>query len=190
MELTKLVFRQGAPIKPLIEAMGVVPVIAIVAAMIDRYCSQFNVSKNMNQTQIEDLAADLVLGFKTRQGNSVMLEELAIFFDRAAKGEFEKKGKKLVPFDRIDRGLIEEMLDVYFETDRTQAVWAIEDELNARRVEPEPSDTLRLSGPASPEPVSVGDMYTRLAGQPDKMRLAKMFNELEERYGEGAKNEQ
>lgn len=181
--LSKLVIQEGTPIKPLIQHLGVIAITSLIAAMIDGYCQQFNISKNMSQRQIEDLALDLCLNFKDRKGNSVMLEELAVFFDRAGKGEFYRNGKKLVPFDRIDRQIIEEMMDVYFEEERTAAIWALQDEKEALKrgtIE----DSPRISEGAETDPVPFKDIYLNMAGTGPKFALAKLMNELHKKYGE------
>jgi hypothetical protein len=89
--------KNGTPVKQLFQELGAVKSIFLLGEMIRNYCAQFNVSKNMTPEQIESLAADLYLDFKDRPGNSVMLEELAVFFDRAIRGEFydPKTGKKI-----------------------------------------------------------------------------------------------
>lgn len=180
-----LALKEGTPVKALIQVMGLLPITAVIGAMIDGYCQQFNVSKNMTARQIEDLAIDLATMFNNRKGNSVMLEELAIFFDRLGKGDFvDASGKKLIPFDRIDRGLIEAAMDIYFETDRTQAVWKMEDEKRIKMQEVPPAEDFRLSNEGGiTEPQPIGDIYTDLAGKPGAIPLAKMLNELNEKYG-------
>lgn len=183
LELSKLVIKEGTPLKPLIETLGVIAITSIIAAMIDGYCQQFNISKNMTQRQIEDLALDLCLNFKVRKGNSVMLEELAVFFDRAGKGEFSRNGKKLVPFDRIDRQIIEDMMDVYFEEERTAAIWALHDEREALKrgtIE----DTPRLTDAPEAAPLPFKDIYLNMAGEGPKFALAKLMNELHQKYGD------
>lgn len=186
-EVALAVIKTGAPVKVLAAELGAVKTIYLLSEIVRRYCSQFNVSKNMTPDQIEDLAAEMYLDFKDRKGNSVMLEELIIVFDRAAKGEFcdPDTGKKIVPFDRIDRGLIESFLDVYFETDRTAAIWQIEDEREKlKRLKPPPGEDFRLSNEGgAAEPTPLKDIYSNLAGKPGALPLAKLMKDMEQKYG-------
>lgn len=191
MALSLQVLKTGTPFKIIARELGAVKSIFLISEVLRNYCGQFNVSKNMTPDQIEDYAAEMYLDFKDRNGNSVMLEEIIIVFDRAAKGGFSdpKTGKKIVPFDRIDRTLLDQILDVYFEVDRTQAIHAIEDQLNDKRRTPADDDAKRLEGATFPEGTTIGDIYTTLAGQPDKMRLAKLLNEMEVKYGQQSENQ-
>jgi hypothetical protein len=180
LSLSKAVILEGAGLKPLLETFGFIPVYSLIAAMIDNYCSKFNVLRNMTQSQIEDLAADLTLDFKKREGTDITLEELTIFFDRAAKGEFIRNGKKLVPFDRIDRGLIEDLLDFYFETDRTAAVWNVQDERENKIKEAQLTAKAEQEArnAAADAPKSIDELIK------GKSHLtAKGLKELHEKYG-------
>lgn len=189
-EIALATIKKGTPFKELARELGAVKTIFLISEIIRNYCSQFNVSKNMTPDQIEDYAAEIFLDFRDRVGNSVMLEEIVIAFDRAAKGEFcdPRTGKKLIPFDRIDRTLLDQFLDVYFEQDRDKAIQAIEDERNNKARTPDGEDLPRMLQ-AGAAPVSITDIYTSLAGQPDKLKLAKLLKEMEEKYGESTQPE-
>lgn len=178
-ELTIATIQRGSALRDVIAAVGVENVIFLVAVMIRNFCQQYNVSKNMSQDQIEDLAGDLVLDFKDR-GNQVRLEELAIFFDRAAKGEFNQDGKSLV-FDRIDRGVIELMLDRYFEQDRTAAVWQLMDERSKQHTDGVPI-LPRTSGRVKTNP---DDGYKEVPTINDliSVDLQNDLDKLEKKYG-------
>jgi hypothetical protein len=186
--------RKGVPIKSVSTDLGPVKTIFLITEIIRRYCSQFNVNKNMTPDQIEDLAGELYLMFVDRLGNSVMLEELITVFDRAARGDFlNQQGKKIIPFDRIDRTLIEEFLDVYFETDRTQAIWQLEDDKrNAMENQlnekyggapvQHPRETPLIVLDKQGNDVTPKNIYD-LAGTGAKFTMAKTLKQLHEKYG-------
>ncbi len=96
-----------------------------------------------------------------------------------------------MPFDRIDRGLIDAILDAYFETERTAAIHVLEDEKeHARR------NALGIGGnphisPRETKPIVLdkdgNDITPKniydFAGEGDKMRNFKAFQEMEKKYG-------
>lgn len=134
-DLNIAVLKTGTTLSELCKQVGKGETITVVAIMLRNFCAQYNVSKNMTQSQIEDYAADLVLDYAERRGVSDhlppemeawKLEEYAIFFDRAGKGDFG------VPFDRIDRGVIEQMFEQYM-AERNAARWELEQEEVTRR---------------------------------------------------------
>lgn len=187
LDLGVAVLKKGSPFPEVVRTLGMAKTVFIVAVMIDNFCKQFNLGqgKNMNQGQIEDLAGILVMDFTDRKGNAVMLEELAIFFDKAPTMK-RKDGKPFI-FDRIDRLVIEEMLDFYFENDRTQAVWKIEDDLKRLRTIEGPEPLARLT-PEDDAP-TVGDFYTKMAGKPGALKLTKLINEGLKKYGNQGPND-
>lgn len=128
------VLKTGLSLKIAVDSMGMGHTIALVAIMIKNFCASFNVSKNMTQSQIEDYAADLVLDYYKNDHTPIpwRVEEYAIFFDRAAKGEFKQKNGNSFIFDHIDRDVIENMFSVYM-PERTAARWKIEDELEEKK---------------------------------------------------------
>lgn len=180
-ELGILVFKQGTTFPEISKEVGTKRTVYIVFCLIQNFCNQYNLGagKNMNFQQVIDLATDITTGFIDRKGNAVRLEEMAIFFDKAGKGEYKRKNGQPFIFDRIDRQVIEEMLERYFETDRTAAVWALEDAQNnawKERQAPEPDPLARMI--ADDDAPTVGDLYTRLAGKPGAISLQK----LKEKY--------
>lgn len=191
LELSKNVLKDGVNLPEVVKVIGIPATMSVVALMVQRFCQQFNVSKNMSASQVEDFAADLVLEFNNRKGNQVRLEELAIFFDRAGKGEFTRKDGRPFIFDRIDRGVLEEMMDHYFTNDRTAAVWAIEDEKEAAKRNQLGGDEVAQIFPRS-SPATVFDkdgneitpknIYD-LAGTGSRFAIAKTLKELGEKYG-------
>ena len=188
LDLSKNTILQGSNMPAIVQTFGLPLTMALVALLIQNFCNQFNVKANMTVGQIQDLAADLVLDFKDRRGNQVRLEELAIFFDRAAKGEFRKKDGTAFIFDRIDRSVIEGMMDVYFENDRTQAIWAIEDD---KRVQPAGAVLPRSTPPIlldkQGNDITPRNIYD-LAGTPI-VAHAKFMADMEKKYGDAGKNE-
>lgn len=183
LELSKLAIRQGSIIPDVVKSFGLSTAMSLMALLIQKFCNQFNVRYNMTPGQIVDLAADLVVDFNNRKGNQVRLEELAIFFDRAAKNEFTKKNGASFVFDHIDRAVIEEMMDVYFETDRTAAVWAIEDE---KRISPQGEIIPRVTPPMELDKygndITPKNIYD-LAGN-GEIAKTKFFQQLKEKYGQ------
>jgi hypothetical protein len=175
-----LAIRRGTPFKEIAKELGPVKTIFLISEIIRNYCRQYNVSKNMTPDQIEDYAAECYLDFTDRSGNSVMIEEIIIVFERAAAGQLchRTTKKPLVPFDRIDRTILDEILDTYFETDRTKAVWAIEDE-KRERIEKTPPELRLANEGGTAEPETIGEIYTKLAGKPGAISLQK----LHEKYG-------
>jgi hypothetical protein len=177
-ELGILVFREGTTFPELATGVGTKKTIFAVVCLIQNFCNQFNFGsgKNMNVQQVVDFATDLTTSFIDRKGNAVRFEEIAIFFDRAGKNEFKKKNGQPFIFDRIDRLVIEEMMDHYFETDRTAAVWALEDQKrNRERLQLEsPEPVARMT--ADEYALTVGDIYTRLAGKPGALKLQKLIS--------------
>ena len=133
-EIARRTITQGAALQQLKPVFGVGGLIGIVSVLVERFNSLFNfhASKKMTSAQIEDIAAELVLDFLDRKQTPVTLEEMAVFFDRAGRNEFinPKNGRPFI-FDRIDKSVIYEMLDFYFEDEkegRTAAVWSLQDE--------------------------------------------------------------
>jgi hypothetical protein len=184
VELVKLVFNEGTTFQELAAGVGTKPTILALTCLIQNFCSQFNFgpNKNMTVSQAVDLAADLATSFIDRKGNAVRFEEIAIFFDKAGKNEFKKKNGQPFIFDRIDRLVIEEMMDHYFETDRTHGVWALEDEKAARARQH--LDLPRISqGTGDDEFKPIDEIFTTYAGQPGTLALKKLINEAAEKYG-------
>lgn len=139
------VLTTGTSIKEFVDGIGRVHAITLVAIMLRNFCSQFNVSKNMSQSQIEDYACDLVLDYYDRRDTIAWkFEEYAIFFDRAAKGEFRKPNGDSFIFDRIDRDVIESIFEVYLQ-ERTAARWKIEDDAEAKKRAGDPPPPPRTS---------------------------------------------
>lgn len=174
-ELGILVFKEGTTFPELATGVGTKKTIFAVVCLIQNFCNQFNFGsgKNMNVQQVVDFATDLTTSFIDRKGNAVRFEEIAIFFDRAGKNEFKKKNGQPFIFDRIDRLVIEEMMDHYFETDRTAAVWALEDARNNRARQHLELPPVNANGE---EPATIKDVYTKLAGQPGAITLHKLIN--------------
>lgn len=187
VELGMLVFKEGTTFPEIAKEVGTKKTVYIVFCLIQNFCNQFNLNpgKNMNFQQVLDLATDIATSFIDRKGNQVRLEEMAIFFDKAGKGEYKRKNGQPFIFDRIDRQVIEEMMDHYFENDRTATVWALEDERNNRFKELPAIEEAPRMLPEDDAP-TVGDLYTRLAGKPGAIKLAK----LGEKYlGNEARND-
>ena len=186
-ELAKITIQKGVNLPEIANLIGIPPTMSLIAIMIENFCSQFNFGpgKNMNRRQMEDLAADIVLDFTNRKGNQVRLEEMAVFFDRASKGEFTKPGGKSFIFDRIDRAVIEEIMDHYFENDRTKAIHAIEDEKNASRIPADqiihPRETPPIQLDKSGKDITPKNIYD-LAGT-GRFGTVKALKELEKKYG-------
>lgn len=192
VEVSKRVLLQGSDLPDVAKLIGVPQLMALVSLMLYRFNGQFNFapSKKMTSGQIEDLAADLVLEFTNRKGNQVRFEELAIFFDRAGKGEFEKRNGVPFVFDRIDRQVVMEILDFYFETDRTQAVWALEDEKEKAKRNQLGLEGSAMVAPRTTAPIVLdknqNDVTPKTIWSLKEHGAGKVWAELERKYGSGS----
>lgn len=86
---------------------------SILIVLITKFVRTFNVSKNMDDDQILDLAMSLL---DTGIVDGYTLEDYAVFFEKAKTGKYGK------PFDYVDAGLINSMLDKYHQ-DRQSEIY-------------------------------------------------------------------
>lgn len=123
---------KGLPLKNLQHSIGMADTVKLLTALIAQFVASFNVSKNMNAQQIQDLAFTLLDEYQSGSFYcpSYRLEDFAVFFERAKKGEFGR------PFDYVDAALILEWL-AKFDAERSQAM---REEIQRREAEQEKRD--------------------------------------------------
>lgn len=150
ISLDKGIHQQGLKLQTLVDTYDNRAVISIVSMLIKKFCSQFNLQKNMTDKQCTDLATEIVL----EEAHKWRIEELVLFFDRAGKGDYGRPGDGM-PYERIDKAVIESLMDKYFATDRSHAVWRIEDDIK--------NELLKGQAPVerSVAPMSMADIPNR-----------------------------
>jgi hypothetical protein len=110
------VVKSGVPIGHMAKEIGKGNLVKLLCILIADLCGAYNVVRNMSSDQILDYAVEQV-----EDCPHYHFEDYVIFFDRAKRGFFGQ------PFDRIDRGILDDWFEQYHEV-RKKAMWAVQDE--------------------------------------------------------------
>lgn len=102
-----MITREGTKLALFEKQHGSENLLKVIALMLTKFSQSFNFAegKNLNDTQISDLAVSL---YEAGINDGFTIEDYAIFFERAKMNKYGKV------FDRLDIGIVNEMLDNYF----------------------------------------------------------------------------
>lgn len=111
------VIYKGLPMDYVCKTIDKAKIIKFIGLAISRCVKSFNVSKNMNDDQVIDMAVDWVESYSIRGSfdePTIRIEELITFLELAKTGRYGQ------PFDRIDSSVIQEWFEKYY-LERKQA---------------------------------------------------------------------
>ena len=105
------VIYNGLPMDFICKTIDKRKIIKFIILAITRCVKSFNVSKNMNDDQIADMAVDWVESYSIRGSfdePTIRIEELLTFLELAKTGRYGQ------PFDRIDSSVLQEWFEKYY----------------------------------------------------------------------------
>lgn len=121
---------KGSPMDLVCKQIDKSTIIKFIGYAISRCVKSFNVSKNMNEDQIIDMAVDWVESYSTKGSfdePTIRIEEIIAFLELAKTGRYGQ------PFDRIDASVLQEWFEKYYK-ERRQVHY---DNLDAKKYNPE-----------------------------------------------------
>lgn len=124
------VLYKGLPMDFICKTIDKAKIIKFVGLAITRCVRSFNVSKNMTDDQVIDMAVDWVESYSVKGSfdePTIRIEELITFLELA------KTGKYGTPFDRIDASVLQGWFEKYY-SERRQSHF---DKLDSTKHEPD-----------------------------------------------------
>jgi hypothetical protein len=139
-------------ITDLVQEQGQAVILLVLSVMVRDFCATLNVVRNMNDDQIVEVAAMMLV-----ECGTFRMEDYATFFAMAKKGQLGQIR------DRIDMQVITELLDQYFARRRDAAI-----ELQEREIERQEAQLPVQRVPSNP----MDDKFMSVGGALSEMRSA------------------
>lgn len=123
------IITNGLPMDFVCKELSEGQVVKLISYAITRCIRNFNVSKNMSDEQVVNLAMDWTKSYSVKGSidePTFRIEEILTFLELAMFGKYGQ------PFDRIDAGILQEWIEVYW-SQRREKCFEIFDQ---KRIEP------------------------------------------------------
>lgn len=106
-------------VKNIVDVIGQRDAHALMIVLLQRFVGGYNVKNNMTAEQVVDYASDLL---HIGMDEHMSMEDFVVFFELAKRGEYGKV------YDRLDGGMINEMLEKHL-TARWEAIQVVREEM-------------------------------------------------------------